>query len=100
MTRYPQTLLMLFVGLASTQLHILDDTTISEAAAHIEARDNASLATNSATPNDASHKLLVGSAGQIRGIDFDGTVFARRKIARVKEPGKAASCDLRRFPWA
>lgn len=91
MTRYLRTLVMLFVGLVSAQLNILGDTTILEAAAHLGARDSASLATNSAAPDLGSHKLLVGSAGQLRGIDFDGTGFTPRENAQVKEPGKAAS---------
>ncbi|KAK5069430.1 hypothetical protein LTR51_008680 [Lithohypha guttulata] len=88
---YLRTLLVLLAGLASARLDILDDPPSLETAVHIGSRDSVALATDSTTSSQGGHKLLVGSAGQIRGVDFDGTIFTPRENAHVKEPGKTAS---------
>lgn len=41
---------------------------------------------------------IVGAAGQIRGISFDGTMFMPLPNAQWKEPGKAASWIIFKEP--
>ncbi|KAK5947821.1 hypothetical protein OHC33_011162 [Knufia fluminis] len=98
MTQYLRMVLTLLTGFAVARLDVADDTTVLRSAAHVHSRDGVSLTAKSTPADLGSHKLLVGSAGQLRGIDFDGTVFTPRENALVEESGKAASWMIFKEP--